>query len=56
MQCNNEQVDRRDQHECPVYKTQARGPGIVTGLFLKSKAPSRKWTIAGVGLLLDVVE
>ncbi|KAJ9459816.1 Dynein beta chain [Diplonema papillatum] len=49
-------VDRRDQYECPLYKTQARGPGIVTGLWLKTKAPPRKWTIAGVGLLLDVVE
>ncbi|GET87016.1 dynein heavy chain, putative [Leishmania tarentolae] len=49
-------IDRRDQYECPVYKTQARGPGFVVGFHLKSKQPSRKWVIAGVGLLLDVVE
>eukprot|EP00744_Colponema_vietnamica_P001777 GILI01002901.1.p1 GENE.GILI01002901.1~~GILI01002901.1.p1 ORF type:complete len:507 (-),score=114.70 GILI01002901.1:70-1590(-) len=49
-------IDRRDQYECPLYKTQQRGPGFVVGLFLKSKAPARKWVIAGVGLLLDVVE
>jgi len=49
-------IDRKDQYECPVYKTQARGPGFVVGLFLKSKAPTRKWVIAGVGMLLDVVE
>ncbi|CBZ32638.1 dynein heavy chain, putative [Leishmania donovani] len=49
-------IDRRDQYECPVYKTQARGPGFVVGFYLKSKQPSRKWVIAGVGLLLDVVE
>jgi dynein heavy chain len=49
-------IDRRDQYECPVYKTQARGPTFVVGMFLKTKQPARKWTIAGVGLLLDVVE
>ncbi|CCW66761.1 unnamed protein product [Phytomonas sp. Hart1] len=49
-------IDRRDQYECPVYKTQARGPGFVVSFFLKTKQPSRKWVIAGVGLLLDVVE
>ncbi|EPY30591.1 hypothetical protein STCU_03990 [Strigomonas culicis] len=49
-------IDRRDQYECPLYKTQARGPGFVVGFFLKTKQPARKWIIAGVGLLLDVVE
>jgi dynein heavy chain len=49
-------VDRRDQYECPVYKTQARGPTYVVGMFLRTKQPARKWTIAGVGLLLDIVE
>eukprot|EP01063_Lacrimia_lanifica_P013523 TRINITY_DN2016_c0_g3_i2.p1 TRINITY_DN2016_c0_g3~~TRINITY_DN2016_c0_g3_i2.p1 ORF type:complete len:4660 (+),score=2247.11 TRINITY_DN2016_c0_g3_i2:150-14129(+) len=49
-------VERKDQYECPLYKTQARGAGIVTGLWLKTKQPPRKWTIAGVGMLLDVVE
>jgi len=49
-------IDRKDQYECPVYKTQQRGPGFVVGLFLKTKVPARKWVIAGVGLLLDVVE
>ncbi|CUG51588.1 dynein heavy chain, putative [Bodo saltans] len=49
-------VDRRDQYECPLYKTQTRGPTFVVGLFLRTKHPARKWTIAGVGCLLDVVE
>jgi dynein heavy chain len=49
-------IDRKDQYECPVYKTQIRGPGFVVGLHLKTKAPARKWVIAGVGMLLDVVE
>jgi len=49
-------IERKDQYLCPLYKTQARGAGIVTGLYLKSKQHHRKWTIAGVALLLDVVE
>ena len=49
-------IDRRDQYEAPMYRTQARGPGIVTGIWLKTKAPARKWTIAGVALLLDTDE
>ena len=49
-------LDRKDQYECPLYKTQQRGPGIVTGLWLRSKAPARKWVIAGVSLVLDVAE
>lgn len=49
-------IDRRDQYECPVYKTQQRGPGFVVGFWLKTKHPAKKWTIAGVGLVLDVVE
>jgi len=49
-------IDRRDQYECPMYKTQQRGPGFVVGFFLKTKQAPRKWVIAGVGLLLDVVE
>lgn len=49
-------LDRRDQYECPVYKTQMRGPTYVTGLFLKTKVSIRKWIIAGVGLILDIAE
>jgi len=52
----NNKIDRKDQYECPLYKTQARGAGFVTALWLKTKVPPRKWTIAGVGMLLDVVE
>eukprot|EP00455_Lapot_gusevi_P042965 TRINITY_DN5174_c0_g1_i1.p1 TRINITY_DN5174_c0_g1~~TRINITY_DN5174_c0_g1_i1.p1 ORF type:complete len:321 (+),score=93.93 TRINITY_DN5174_c0_g1_i1:31-963(+) len=49
-------IDRRDQYECPLYKTQQRGPGFVVGFWLKTKQAPRKWVIAGVGMLLDVVE
>jgi hypothetical protein len=46
----------KDLFQCPMYKTQARGPGFVTGLGLRTKQAPRKWTIAGVAMLLDVVE
>lgn len=49
-------VDYKDLYPCPVYKTQDRGAGFVTTLFLKTKSPPRKWVIGGVALLLDVVE
>ena len=49
-------VDRKDQYECPVYKTQQRGPTFVVGLWLKTKKSATKWTVAGVGVILDVVE
>ena len=49
-------IDRKDQYECPLYKTQNRGPGFVAGLWLRTRMPTRKWTIAGVSLLLDIVE
>ena len=49
-------IDRKDQYETPMYRTQQRGPSIVTGVWLKTKAPSRRWTIAGVSLLLDIAD
>jgi len=52
----NNRLDRKDQHETPVYKTQLRGPGFVVAIYLKTKQRCVKWTIAGVSILLDVVE
>jgi dynein heavy chain len=49
-------VDRKDQYECPLYKTQMRGPTFVASLWLRTKHNPRRWTIGGVGCLLDVVE
>jgi dynein heavy chain len=49
-------VDRKDQYECPLYKTQARGPTFVASLWLRTKHNPRRWVIGGVGCLLDVVE
>jgi dynein heavy chain len=40
---------------CPVYKTQQRGPTYVFTANLKTKAPPAKWVLAGVVLIMDIV-
>lgn len=50
-------VDRKEQknvYECPVYKTKERGPTFVWTFNLKTKEKAAKWTLGGVGLLLQV--
>ena len=42
-------------YNCPVYKTQLRGPTFVCTATLRTKAPSAKWTLAGVVLVMDIV-
>ncbi|GLE01106.1 hypothetical protein PINS_up009919 [Pythium insidiosum] len=42
-------------YECPVYKTQQRGPTFVFVAQLRSKHPPAKWVLAGVALLMEVV-
>ncbi len=44
----------KDTYMCPTYKTQDRGPTFVFEAGLRSKAPSSKWILGGVGLLMDV--
>jgi len=39
---------------CPVYKTEQRGPTYVFSAQLKTKSPPARWTMAGVGLIMDV--
>mmetsp|Transcript_24997 Transcript_24997/g.74250 ORF Transcript_24997/g.74250 Transcript_24997/m.74250 type:complete len:4444 (+) Transcript_24997:3-13334(+) len=51
-----EKADSRDQYACPVYKTQFRGPTYVFTAGLKTKKPPSKWVMAGVSLLMSVVE
>jgi dynein heavy chain len=41
-------------YDCPVYKTQRRGPTYVFSAQLKTKFPSAKWVMAGVALIMDV--
>ena len=51
-----DKMDARDVYPCPVYKTQQRGPTYVFSPAIKSKEPSTKWVMAGVALLMSVVE
>jgi len=44
----------KDTYMCPTYKTQDRGPYYVFDAGLRTKAPSSKWILGGVGLLMDV--
>uniref|UniRef100_K3X576 AAA+ ATPase domain-containing protein n=1 Tax=Globisporangium ultimum (strain ATCC 200006 / CBS 805.95 / DAOM BR144) TaxID=431595 RepID=K3X576_GLOUD len=41
--------------ECPVYKTQQRGPTYVFTAQLRTKSPPSKWILAGVALLMEIV-
>jgi len=52
----SDKVDNKGLYACPCYKTQDRGPTYVFDPGLKSKEPSSKWVMAGVALLMAVVE
>ncbi|CAM9802998.1 unnamed protein product, partial [Choristocarpus tenellus] len=50
-------VDRTDTqglYQCPVYKTEQRGPTFVFCAQLKTKSPPGRWVLAGVALIMDV--
>ena len=49
-----DKADMRNVYQCPVYKTKQRGPTFVWTFNLKTKEKPAKWTLAGVGLLLQV--
>merc|ERR1711871_1822813 len=51
-----EKMSDRDIYSCPCYKTQFRGPTFVFAATLRTKLPAAKWVMAGVALLMDVVE
>ncbi|KAJ1635860.1 flagellar outer dynein arm heavy chain beta [Pavlovales sp. CCMP2436] len=50
------QSESKDIYRCPVYKTQQRGPTFVFTAGLRTKAPPSKWVLAGLALVMDVVE
>lgn len=54
------QIDKSDAktfYDCPVYKTQERGPDFIFSCKLKTaKFPPSKWIMGGVALLADVVQ
>ncbi|KAL3657725.1 hypothetical protein V7S43_017298 [Phytophthora oleae] len=41
--------------ECPVYRTQQRGPTLIFMSPLRTKVPPAKWVLAGVAMLMEVV-
>ena len=42
------------QYECPVYMTAQRGDTYVFTAHLATNLPQRKWTLAGVALLMSI--
>jgi dynein heavy chain len=51
----SDKADRKGIYECPVYKTEQRGPTFVFLAQLKTKSPSQRWVLAGVALIMDIV-
>jgi len=52
-----ETVEDKTIYKCPVYRTENRGrEGYIFTAQLKTSAknPPRKWTLGGVGCILDV--
>ena len=41
--------------QCPVYKTQQRGPTYVFSIQLRTKADPGKWVLAGVVSIMDIL-
>ena len=40
-------------YQCPVYKTEARGPTHFFNAQLKTSSPPARWTLAGVSLIAE---
>jgi dynein heavy chain len=51
-----DKADNKDQYMCPVYMTQSRSHTYVFTAGLRTKQPSAKWIMAGVALLMSVIE
>ena len=41
-------------YQCPAYKTEDRSATYVFTAQLKTRAPPRKWILAGVAIIMDV--
>ena len=46
----------KNYYVTPVYITQTRGPTYVFSAQLKTKSAPARWTLAGVAMIMDVVE
>ena len=56
--CKSVAADKAEQSgvfQCPVYKTEFRGPTFVFCAGLKTKSPPARWVLAGVAIILDIV-
>merc|ERR1711865_115522 len=51
---NVDKTERLGIYECPVYKTEQRGPTFVFNAQLKTKSPPARWVMAGVAMIMDV--
>ncbi|CAK9104463.1 Dynein axonemal heavy chain 17 (Axonemal beta dynein heavy chain 17) (Axonemal dynein heavy chain-like protein 1) (Ciliary dynein heavy chain 17) (Ciliary dynein heavy chain-like protein 1) (Dynein axonemal light chain 2) [Durusdinium trenchii] len=57
INCKAARADKAESgnlFHCPCYKTLQRGPTYVFSAQLKTKAPSAKWILAGVALIMDI--
>jgi len=52
----SEKLEKNGIFRCPVYKTPKRGDSFVFTAGLRTKAPSTKWVLGGVVLVLEVDE
>lgn len=46
--------DQKNVYICPTYATTKRRPNFVFSAQLRTKAPSAKWVMAGVAMILDI--
>lgn len=57
INCKSVAADKADEKnifQCPVYKTEVRGPTFVFLAQLKTKSPAARWIMAGAALICDV--
>jgi len=50
-----DKVETKGIYNCPVYKTETRGPTYIFQAQLKTKNPAARWVLAGVALICDIV-
>ena len=48
-----DKLEVKNIYDCPVYKTEQRGPTYVFSAQLKTKSPASRWVMAGVALVMD---
>ena len=59
INCKSVSIDKQSDSGvffCPCYKTEQRGPTYVFSAQLKTKSPADRWIMAGVALIMDIVE